>query len=198
MRMKRRTVAMLFGAALPLQALGCELTDLVFLAADDAVHYEFVQSKTVAALSRPLLSSGVLGLSANQDLVWQTLKPLKSTLVIAAEGLKQFDRNDALVSELDLPVARALAQVFLGVLSGDTQTLTSAFTPALSCDGSAWELNLVPTAAEFAQLLTSITVSGAATIEKLAFREARGDYTEILLSAPLQQPLENLGIYLGD
>lgn len=196
--MKPNAVAMLLLTALPLPALSCELTDLVFLTADDAVHYDFTQSKTVAALSRPLLSSGVIGLSMHRELVWQTLKPLKSTLVINAEGLKQFDRNDVLVSELDLPVARALAQVFLGVLSGDTQMLETAFMQTLSCDGSAWELNLVPTDAEFAQMLTSLTVSGATTIEKLAFREARGDYTEILLSAPLQQPLDNPGIYVGN
>lgn len=196
--MTRRSIAALLLAALPLSTLGCELDDLGFLAADDGVHYEFTQRKTVAALSRPLQSSGVLGLSTGQQLVWQTRVPLKSTLVIAAQGLQQFDRNDALVSELDLPVARALAQVFLDVLSGNTQTLATAFTQTLDCNGDAWELTLVPTDPAFAQLLTSITVSGAATLQRLAFRETRGDYTEIQLSAPLQQPLDSLGIYLGD
>lgn len=195
---KNRTVALLLAASLPLPALGCELADLAFLAADDAVHYQFMQSKTVAALSRPLLSSGVLALSANQALVWQTLKPLKSTLVINSEGLQQFDRNDVLVSEFDLPAAQALAQVLLGVLSGDTQTLEAAFTQTLSCDGDAWQLQLVPADAELAQVITGITLSGTATAEKLTFNEARGDHTEIRVSAPLQQPLAKLGIYVGD
>lgn len=196
--MKLQPFAVLLVATLPLSARSCELAELAFLAADDAVHYGFVQSKTVAALSRPLRSSGVLGLSANQDLVWQTLQPLKSTLVINAAGLRQFDRHDVLVSELDLPLAQALAQVFLSVLTGNTQALTSTFTQTLRCEGEAWELHLVPADAAFAQLITDITVSGATMVEKLAFREARGDYTEILLSAPLQQALENAGIYLGN
>lgn len=195
--MKFRTLAVLLAATLPLSARSCELADLAFLVADDAVHYEFAQSKTVAVLSRPLQSSGVLGLSANLDLVWQTLQPLKSTLVINAAGLQQFDRHDVLVSELDLPLAQALAQVFLSVLSGNTQAIATAFTQTLHCEGDAWELQLVPVDAGFAQVISEITVNGAATIAKLAFREARGDYTEILLSAPLQRPLENAGIYLG-
>lgn len=196
--MKYLSALLLFAAIFPLDLLACEMADLAFLAADETLHYEFTQTKTVAALANPLVSNGVLGLSAKQQLVWQTLRPLKSTLVIGADGLRQFNRNDQLVNEVANPVASELAQVFLGLLSGNTDVLETAFTQSLTCEDSNWQLNLVPADNDLKTMLESLTLNGAEHIEKISFREARGDYTEILLSAPLAGPVENLASYLGD
>lgn len=192
------TAAFLLTTLLPLGASGCEMADLNFLAADENLHYEFTQTKTVAAVSRPLVSSGVLGLSAGQELIWQTLLPLKSTLVIGSEGVRQFNRNDQLVNDVANPAAAQLAQVFLSLLSGNTEVLDAAFTQSLTCEGDAWQLNLVPLDADLKNMLESLALSGAEHIGKISFREARGDNTEILLSAPLAGPVENFAIYLGD
>src|SRR5687767_12644287 len=142
--MKSLSAAAFVAALFPVHLFACEMADLSFLAADETLHYEFTQTKTVAALSNPLVSNGVLGLSAKQELVWQTLRPLKSTLVIGADGLRQFNRNDQLVNEIANPVAAELAQVFLSLLSGNTQALETAFTRNLTCgENSSWQLHLV-------------------------------------------------------
>jgi hypothetical protein len=196
--MKNSAAILILAAVVPLHSFGCELADLGKLAADETLHYEFIQTKTVAALSRPLQSNGVLGLSENQELVWQTLRPLKSTLVIDAEGVQQFNRNDQLVSEITNPVANELAQVFLNVLSGNTEALATVFTQNLTCEDSNWQLELVPADEDVKNLLSSLTLNGAEYIEKISFREIRGDYTEIVLSAPLAGPVANLATYLRD
>jgi hypothetical protein len=190
-------VALLF-AALPLAASPCEMEELVFLANDETLHYEFIQTKNIAALSQPLVSTGVLGLSAERELVWQTLKPLKSTLVIGVDGLRQFNRSDQLVNAADNPIAAELAQVFLSMLSGNAEALDQAFTQTLTCEDANWHLSLVPKDDELGNILESLTMSGAGRIEKISFRETRGDYTEILVSAPLAGPVENLATFLGD
>jgi hypothetical protein len=196
--MKTVVAAVLLATLFPAASSACEMSDLRFLAADETLHYEFTQTKTVAALSQPLVSNGVLGLSANQELVWQTLRPLKSTLVIGGGTLKQFNRNDQLVNEMANPVAAELAQIFLSLLSGDTQALETAFMQNLTCEGSGWQLQLVPTDSDLQNILEALTLSGAEHIETISFRETRGDYTEILLSAPLAGPVENFATYLGD
>ena len=193
-----KSTVLLLAALFPFNLFACEMTDLGFLAADENLHYEFTQTKTVAALANPLVSNGVLGLSAKHELVWQTVRPLKSTLVIGANGLRQFNRNDQLVNELANPVATQMAQVFLSLLSGNTAALKTSFMQSLTCEGDNWQLNLVPATDELKNMLESLTLTGAENIEKISFREARGDQTEILLSAPLAGPVENLASYLGD
>lgn len=182
----------------PLASAGCELGELAFLANDDTLHYEFTQTKTIAALSQPLVSTGILGLTAEQELVWQTLRPLKSTLVIDTRKLRQFNRSDELVNQVDNPVVAKLAQVFLSMLSGNTAALDAVFTQTLTCEDANWHLSLVPKETEMQNLLESLAMDGEERIEKISFREKRGDFTEILLSAPMAGPVENLATFLGD
>ncbi len=193
-------ISMLFVSicSFPLFTLGCELADLSFLVPDIKVQYEFIQSKTVAALSRPLISSGVLGFSANEELIWQTQHPFKSTLVISAKGLKQFNQNDVLVSELGNPMVVKLSQIFLSLLSGNTQKLETDFTQKITCENGSWQISLTPGSGSYETLLSLISLSGTQYIEKITFLEARGDYTEILLSAPSNNHLGNFEMYLGD
>jgi hypothetical protein len=196
--MKHLSAALLLTGIAPLKLLACEMPELGFLTNDETLHYEFTQTKTVAVLANALVSNGILGLSANKELVWQTLRPLKSTLVIDADGLSQFNRNDQLVNDIANPIATELAQVFLSVLSGNTAALESAFTQTLTCEGSNWQLRLVPTDNDLKHMLESLTLNGAEHIDKISFRETRGDYTVIELSAPLAGPIANLASYLGD
>ncbi len=196
--MNIRSAVIFLASTLSSVSFACEMTDLKFLVADDAMHYEFTQSKTVAALSQPLISSGVMGLSKAQQLVWQTLRPLKSTLVISAEGLKQFNRNDELVNDMENPIATELAQVFLSLLSGDTKALDATFTQKLTCENENWHLSLEPIEDELKNILTTIALDGAARIEKISFAETRGDNTEIVLSPALEGPVENFATYVGN
>lgn len=210
---------LMLACVLPLRSFGCELAELGFLAADDAVHHEFTQTKTVAALARPLVSAGVLGISSAGELIWQTQRPLKATLVITAESLRQYDRRDELVSELAIPVVQAFARLLLSVFRGDLAALDNTFRQTLACTDVTWELTLVPTGGEFALLVRSVTLGGSlggalggtpgeettaaadtvpARLQRIAFEEVRGDRTEILLSAPIARPLDNAGLYAGD
>src|SRR5688572_1885572 len=161
--MNKFAVMFLF-AAVPLGTSACELDARVFLAKDETLHYEFIQTKTTAALSQPLVSNGVLGLSSKQELVWQTLRPMKSTLVIGIDGLKQFNRSDKLVNDADNPIAAELAQVFLSMLSGNTEALDEVFTRTLTCENANWHLSLVPKEADLKNMLESLTMDGAERI----------------------------------
>jgi hypothetical protein len=185
-------------AAISPGSSACELKADAFLAKVAMLHFEFIQTNTIAALSLPLVSSGVLGLSAQQELVWQTLLPLRSTLVIGVDGLRQFNRSDQLVDAVDNPMVAELAQVFLSMLSGNTTALDETFTQTLTCEDANWHLGLVPKDDELANMLESLSMDGAERIEKISFRETRGDATEILISAPLAGPVENLATFLGD
>lgn len=174
----------------------CELEDIDYFSFQRSSYIDFVQTKKVAALSRPLVSTGKLWLSPNDELVWQTLVPLKSTLLISTDGLRQYNKNDVLQAEINAPVALDLANIFLNILKGDFVNLQEHFNVSLNCKGEAWQLHLKPDNTQFNNIISSIKISGSDFLQVINFQEERGDVTEIELSEPRIEPEINFEIYL--
>lgn len=178
----------------------CNVEDIGAQLADSKPSFTFTQSKTIASLSRALNSSGVIWMSPADELVWQVQKPVRSTTVISVKGVKQFNRRDELQPSIDNPVAADLSTIFLNLLSGDFAALESSFTQSLSCDGDNWELSLKPRAGNLADLLSTLSVTGAGTLTGVSYRETRGDLTEIQLSISNDESAfgDNFRVYLDD
>lgn len=190
-------LAMLVGV-LPSLGFSCELKDVNYSVFKDSNHIDFVQTKEIQALSRPLVSSGKIWLSPNDELVWQTLVPIKSTLVISASGLRQYNKNDILQTEISLPVAQDLANIFLSILSSDFAALEQSFETSLHCNDNSWQLALKPFESEIENFLTSISIEGSDILQVIAFQEKRGDHTEIKLSEPMPDNNLNFRVYLEE
>lgn len=166
---------------------------------DMQVVYEFTQAKTISTISRPLSSSGVLGVATSGELLWQTTQPLKSTMVIDAEGMKVFNRDDKLVNELSDPAIRNIAALFQHVLKGDAAALGNSFRASMTCaNNGKWQLDLKPETEDLRKLLRSVTVTGAANVDTISFTEIRGDATQITLVPADIARLRELESYLGD
>lgn len=178
----------------------CDIEDISAQLADSKPSYLFTQSKTIASLSRALNSSGVIWMSPTDELVWQVQKPVRSTTVISANGVKQFNRRDELQPSIDNPFAADLSTIFLSLLTGDFAALESSFAQSLSCDGDHWELTLEPRSGNLADLLSTLSVTGAENMESVSYRETRGDLTEIQLSVAQDDSSsgDNFRVYLDD
>lgn len=181
-------------------ASDCNVEDIGARLASSKPSFTFTQSKTIASLSRALNSSGVIWMSAADELVWQVQKPVRSTTVISALGVKQFNRRDELQPSIDNPVAADLSTIFLNLLSGDFAALNSTFAQTLSCDGDRWALTLKPRTQNLAELLSSLAVTGAQNLESVSYREMRGDLTEIVLSVSEDESSsgEKFRVFLDD
>ena len=164
---------------------------------DSDAYYEFVQTKVVAALSRPLNSSGVIWLSPNGELVWQLARPIKSTTVITTIGAKEYNRRDELQPSMDNTVASDMSFIFLNVLRGNFSALADLFSQLVKCDEGQWTLDLIPIKEPFSDLLSSLSISGGASLQRVRYEEARGDITEIRLT-PSSRPDDSLEAYLDD
>jgi hypothetical protein len=185
------------GAVSAATPASCELTADSLLPADRQPVFEFSQSKTIGTISRPLRSSGLLGLSSSGELLWQTRQPLKSTIVIDGGSIKVFNRDDVLVNTLSNASIRQMSDILLQVFSGDSAALASSFTSTASCaDDGGWQLDLQPLTSELGKLLVTVTLAGHSDIETISFREARGDLTEIMLSPVARSRLDELERYL--
>lgn len=145
--------------------------------------YEFNQSRTVAALSRPLRSQGVIWLSDNEQLVWQVQNPIKSTTVISADGVREYNRNDELQPVADAAIASDLSDIFLNLLSGNFSALNNAFNSTVDCSDEGWAVELFPQEQPFNELLSTLNMTGNEAIESISWQEVRGDTVEISLEA---------------
>lgn len=176
----------------------CAVASNSLLPSVTPVVFEFSQNKTISTISRPLRSSGLLGLSAAGELVWQTRQPLLSTLVIGTGSLKVFNREDVLVNELNNESVQQMSAILLQVFGGDMAALENSFAATATCsDDGGWQLDLQPLA-RLGELLDSVSLAGHQNLETIRFSEKRGDVTEIALTPVPATRLAELERYLGD
>tara|TARA_R110000764_G_scaffold37990_2_gene84138 strand:- start:483 stop:1028 length:546 start_codon:yes stop_codon:yes gene_type:complete len=130
----------------------------------------FEQTRWLADLEAELASSGYFQRS-EQGLVWHTLTPVDSRLVLNADNP-------------DMPLAyQVILPVLTGLLGGDWAALQQHFTLQLQGELSDWRAELTPTDAAVAERLQHLQVSGAEQVEQLQIDFVSGDRMTLQLSA---------------
>lgn len=145
---------------------------------------KFVQSKSLRALTRPLVSHGNMIFAAGKGVLWQILKPFPARALVTGDALIKWDDNNVphRVSYGQTPAFRALSEVFLSVFAGELGQLRKTFTVESNMDGRSWQLTLVPRDSKFAVIIAAIRVSGDKFVDEIIIGEGRGDKTLIEFS----------------
>lgn len=177
----------------------CSLQSVTEQVREHASLNQFQQTKRIAILSKPLVSTGYLLVSDEGGVVWQTSEPLKGTIVINNDSLKQFNKHDQAVSapaNSNQKASQLISSTFLAILAGDFEQLERNFSAELVCDEAQWKIQLQAKHDDMQRLLTDITIIGDTNIQQLTFAEANGDTTELVFT-PLDDPAteEALGLY---
>jgi hypothetical protein len=155
------------------------------------VHAEFTQTRTLAALSRPLKASGSLVLARDQGVIWELRKPAAITYVMGPKGLLVVtgDGQRARKSAREAPVVAQLGRVFAALIQGDLTGLGEFFTVTGSGNPERWELVLRPKP-QTAAFLKRVQLNGGRSIERLRIEEPGGDHMELSFEHPrLDAPL---------
>ena len=141
----------------------------------------FNQEKQIKGLTRSLKSNGVLWLGPEEQLVWQTQFPIKSTLVLSSDDVRQFDKNDQSLSTPSNAMIGNISQVFLNLIKGDFSSLENSFSSEHSCDAGYWKIKLVPHQQPLSNLFNVLIIEGEDYLSKVVIQEKRGDLTTINL-----------------
>lgn len=174
--------ALLLPAVLAAQSLPAPLA--AHLKSTAVLHLDFVQTRHIAALSRPLRSSGSLVVARDRGLIWRMAKPLPLTIVAAKGGVLEVDREGRrkLQSAKDNPMAAQMARILTSLLQGDTRALEGLFTfRSSSAPGGRWTLDLTPQPAA-APFVKSVSLRGGRFVEQVRVVDGAGDTTDILFS----------------
>lgn len=150
---------------------------------------DFVQSREIAGLSRPLVSSGRF-LISELGLFWGQSEPFESTLIAREDSLTQQigDRAPVTITLEDQPIAVSIGRVFLGLFQGNRDRLSEHFDVAFEQREARWRLELDPITFPLTESVERIVVEGNRHLERIRIDGIAEDVMTIDLSNQSAEP----------
>ena len=146
---------------------------------------DFLQSKTIAKTGKKLSSNGKF-IFSTEGILWNTLKPFPSTLVLGADYMVQIgsDGNKKVVDARGNDAFKSVSSTLLagadGHQSGKEKGIHHKFAPSAETSGkNTWTVSLEPKDKTVASVMSSIvlkgkTESGNSEITDIVLNEAKG------------------------
>ena len=154
------------------------------LAEKPIVKGNFVQEKYLTRFNRSLESSGNFIIAVKEGMVWETLKPFPSTMVLGKDFMMQ-SRPDGRKSVLNAQgneTFTQMADVISMVFSGQSQGLLKNFDAYFSGSASDWTMGLLPRDSVFASFIAKIILGGDSVMRSIKLFEQSGDTITYTLS----------------
>lgn len=176
--------------ALPAQAEDFIAEVRARLGTPEVVRGQFEQKKFIAALERPLISSGDFLIARERGVLWRTHKPFAQTLRLSRQEIVQEQGGQVrlhLTAERE-PAVRAINQVLFALFAGDLGALEKSFIVSGKLDSTQWRAVLRPASNSLAQLFKEIRIEGAGHVQRVEILEANGDRADIRFDRVQKQP----------
>jgi hypothetical protein len=169
-------------AVLPLAAQGAAPAEALtaHLRATALVHGSFTQTRTLAALSRPLVSRGDLVVDQARGVLWMVHKPLTLTFVMGPAGIREVSstgQGKAPASE-EAPMVAQMGRIVKSLLKGRWDAVEDYFTVKGQGTPAKWEVLLDPRPVA-AGYIKRVKVQGGAFLERIQVEEPSGDRMEL-------------------
>jgi hypothetical protein len=140
---------------------------------------EFRETKELALLMEPLVSTGEIFIVPPDRLLRRTTSTAPATLVIDGDSLRFEDELGR--EEIDLaaqPQARQFVDQMLAVLSGDLAALRARYEVDYEASADHWQLTLVPSGFPMRHLVERIELRGdGPELREMVLIEKDGDRT---------------------
>ncbi len=148
----------------------------------DPLRAEFVQTKQMAALKRPLVINGHVLVSRTDGLLWVIDRPYRVTYVVRPQGIVEIgaDGRRNVRTARDVPGLAQVGRVFQALLAADAAALGEYFdTSARGESGGHWQLDLTPRQPQVAQFIRALRIEGGDYVDSVRLEEGGGDSTRI-------------------
>jgi outer membrane lipoprotein-sorting protein len=141
------------------------------LAKTEITQGNFQQEKRLKILRKPLISTGSFTYHQTKGVIWKTLTPVPSLLLVNDSHL--------LTTQGELAVPAAFGKVFKAMLGGDLNQLSDDFSIAGSDQKTAWQIELKPKDEQLKKIINSIVLSGDNELRLLEIQETGGNISQI-------------------
>lgn len=154
----------------------------------------FEQEKQVTGFKNPLRSQGKFLLARDKGVVWTTLKPFPSEMVITRERILSFDgagKRSVQADARQQPALRQVNAMMFALMAGDVKALTSRFDiDAQALANNAWTLALKPKSAAMAKSFSRIELRGDRYVREVVIVEGAGDRTTLKFAGMAETPAQ--------
>lgn len=155
---------------------------------------EFTQEKQVAGFKNPLRSQGRFVLAQDHGVIWTTLKPFPSEVVVTRDRILSRQHDGSSRVELDgrqQPVMRSVNAIMFALMSGDAQALSAQFTVKVQAlPDNGWTMQLSPRSAMLGKVFTALKLSGDRYVREVEITEANQDVTRIHFAGMRDTPAQ--------
>jgi Outer membrane lipoprotein carrier protein LolA len=134
----------------------------------------FQQEKHLKFLRKPLLSSGSFTYDQNKGVIWKTITPIPSLMVINDEHL--------LTAQGEKALPTAFGRVFQSLLGGELNRLAEGFEIIGKEQKTSWQLQLTPKDELLKKVIKIILLSGDSELRLLEIQEENSNLTRIQFS----------------
>jgi len=131
----------------------------------------FQQEKRLKILRKPLLSTGSFTYHQSNGVIWKTLTPIPSLLLVNDTRL--------LTGQGEQAVPAAFGKVFKAMLGGDLKVLSEGFDISGTNQKATWQLQLKPKDELLKKIISSLLLSGDNELRHLELQETGGNLTHI-------------------
>jgi len=148
------------------------------LAHANGVRARFTQTRTLAALKAPIVSTGSLLFFRERGVIWRIDTPYRKTWVMTDAGVVEIDAQGHRLARGATGGARGAAEVarmMRVLLGGDMSALYSQFDVDAHGTPARWQLRLVPRQPQLAQALGALQLDGGEFLDGLRITLANGD-----------------------
>jgi outer membrane lipoprotein-sorting protein len=145
----------------------------------------FVETKTIALLDKPVVSSGELNYVPPARLEKRTLKPKQELMVLDGDQLRLERGKQVFSIRLsEQPEALAFVDSLRGTLAGDKAALEKNYKLRLSGTEDKWTLDLLPDDQRIAAFVLRITFGGSRNhVDWIRYLQADGDSAVMTIEA---------------
>ena len=157
---------------------------LLSVAGFSAGSADFVETKTIAMLEKPVVSSGQLFYVAPDKLEKRTLKPRPESMIIEGNTLIIERGRQNMTLQVDsAPELAGFVNSMRGTLAGDRKALERSFALSLEGPPQRWVLTLKPLDQRMAAAVASIRITGALDdVRSVEILQADGDRSVMAIS----------------
>jgi hypothetical protein len=157
------------------------------LARNEGGRARFVETKTIALLDKPVVSSGELLYTPPARLEKRTLKPAPEVMLLDGDQLSlERGKRKFSIRLSDQPEALAFVDSLRGTLAGDKAALEKNYKLRLAGSEDRWTLDLLPDEKRIAAFVLRITFTGSGNrVERIRYLQADGDSSEMSIEPVL-------------
>lgn len=131
----------------------------------------FQQEKHLKILRKPLMSTGMFTYHQGKGVIWKTLTPIPSLLLV--------NESHLLTGQGEQAVPAAFGKVFKAMLGGDLNQLAEGFLITGEDKKTAWQLQLTPKDEFLKKIISTILLAGDTELRLLEIQEVTGNLTRI-------------------